>query len=193
MRIILLILALAVASGVEAFNVPDKSTVLKGYYERSAELKLQNTFADNLEGVWYYPEEDMTLVIERLAGERNSKSVVYQIVVCECEDLTVDIGSIAGYLETTAVPEEFKLWLYSGFDGDLLAYPIECLATMTGDNQTLKIAKPKIRASVSVNIMRFFPSIFGGGIRIYPHIDNPKATPGFIRWNDKTKKKPIYF
>ena len=193
MRIVLLILALVVSLCVKAFNVPEKSTVLKGYYERSAELKLKNTFADNLEGIWYYPEEDMTLAIERVDSERSDKSVVYQIVVCECEDLSVDIGSVAGYLETTAMPDEFKLWLYSGFDGDILAYPIECLATMTADNQSLKIDKPKIRASVSVNIMRFFPSIFGGGIRIYPHVDNPKAKPGFIRWNDNTKMKPIYF
>ena len=99
------------------------------------------------------------------------------------------MGSIAGYIEKTAALDEMNVWLYSAFDGENLVNPIKCLSTVDKSLKCILLDKPKVKLQVSVNLLRFLPSVFRG-IRVYPHIDNPEAKAGFRKIEDK---EPIFF
>lgn len=189
MNKMLIIMLYLLPASLLAMDIPEVSTVLPGYYEQSAKEKYLSNGGSGLEGLWYYPDENMTCAIERIENIKNSHKETYRIVVVESEDCSVDLGSIAGYIEKTAALDEMNVWLYSAFNGENLVNPIKCLATVDKSLKCILLDKPKVKLQVSVNLLRFLPSVFRG-IRVYPHIDNPEAKAGFRKIEDK---EPIFF
>lgn len=191
------IAAIAVASIVIfsgfAFDAPKKSEVLGGYHEDSVRIRLKQSASDMLEGLWYYPDEHLSFVIERLPTYKEGKNVVYRLVVVDADDCAVDCGAVMGYMEKTAAKNQFKLWLYSGLVDDVPVYPVECVATVDDGFSTVLIDRPDVKMRFSVNLARFLPSIFGG-VRIYPKVDKPSAKPGFRRLDsEEPDLMPVYF
>ena len=192
MRSVLLKVFVMVASVAAAFEVPEESAVLAGYDEATVKARFEGSVPATLEGLWYYPDERLTLVVERIEPERGSRAEVYRLVVVDSEDTAINPGTVAGYAERAAQPDQLRLRLYSAVVGDRLTMPIECLATVDDECNSIKVEKPKLQVRWSVNLARFLPSIFDG-IRIYPHVDSPKAAAGFIRLRELNAKNPIYF
>ena len=192
MRSVLLKVFVMVASVAAAFEVPEESAVLAGYDEATVKARFDGTITSTLEGLWYYPDERLTLVVERLEPERGSRAEVYRWVVVDSEDTAINPGTVAGYAAQAAQPDQLRLRLYSAVVEDRLTMPIECLATVDDECNSIKVEKPKLQVRWSVNLARFLPSIFDG-IRIYPHVDSPKAAAGFIRLRELNAKNPIYF
>ena len=192
MRGVLLMVLVMVASVAAAFEVPEESAVLAGYDEATVKARFDGKVPATLEGLWYYPDERLTLVVERLEPERGSRAEVYRLVVVDSEDSAINPGTVAGYAERAAQPDQLRLRLYSAVVEERLTMPIECLATVDDECNSIKVEKPKLQVRWSVNLARFLPSIFDG-IRIYPHVDSPKAAAGFIRLRELNAKNPIYF
>ena len=192
MRSVLLKVFVMVASVAAAFEVPEESAVLAGYDEATVKARFEGSVPATLEGLWYYPDERLTLVVERIEPERGSRAEVYRLVVVDSEDTAINPGTVAGYAERAAQPDQLRLRLYSAVVGDRLTMPIECLATVDDECNSIKVEQPKLQVRWSVNLARFLPSIFDG-IRIYPHVDSPKAAAGFIRLRELNAKNPIYF
>lgn len=192
MRGVLLIVFAFVATIAAAFDVPEESSVLAGYDEATVKARFTGTITSTLEGLWYYPDERLTLVVERIEPERGSRAEVYRLVVVDSEDSAINPGTVAGYAERAAQPDQLRLRLYSAVVEERLTMPMECLATVDDECNSIKVEKPKLQIRWSVNLARFLPSIFDG-IRIYPHIDSPKAAAGFVRLRHLNAKNPIYF
>lgn len=163
---------------------PDIAVVAQGYDMETARARLDSLPLQPIEGLWSYVDERMTFVIEQ---DRGSSSALdnalgampaYRIVMVECDDMSVLPGTVVGYAEPTAVPEKWKLWLYTQRSNLTLAAPMECVATLGGSNNTLTFEKPNWHVKLRVNFARFLPSLFRG-VSIMPEINKENAPSGF--------------
>ncbi len=153
-----------------AVEVPDTAVTVTGYANRSeVEARLQSRVGDDLEGLWRYPEEGLVIAIEKTSGSD------YRMVVVESDNECVDRGTVMGYLSATAKASKLRMWLYSAIDSDRLTMPEKCIAEFS--NGTILIKHKVLKAQLSVNLIRFLPTVFSG-IRVYPHIERPTAEPG---------------
>ena len=139
--------------------VPKKSVILDGLDVDSMRTLLDETDMQPLEGIWYYPNEEMTLGIERYRGEHN---IGYRIILLESPDITLVPGTVIGYIANSAVDNKFQLWLYSERSRTTLKKPLECVATLNAKATTLTFDPPHWKVKVRVNVARFLPTLFNG-------------------------------
>lgn len=156
-------------------GVPSKSVILDGLDLDSMRVRLDETDMQPLEGIWYYPNEEMTLGIERYRGEHN---IGYRIILLESPDINVIPGTVIGYIAASAVDNKYQLWLYSQRDRITLIKPLECVATLNKTATSLTFDPPHWKVKVRVNIARFLPSLFQG-VSIIPEKSGEKLPVGF--------------
>ena len=147
--------------------VPKKSVILDGLDVDSMRTLLDETDMQPLEGIWYYPNEEMTLGIERYRGEHN---IGYRIILLESPDITLVPGTVIGYIANSAVDNKFQLWLYSERSRTTLKKPLECVATLNAKATTLTFDPPHWKVKVRVNVARFLPTLFNGLSVIPEHV-----------------------
>ena len=156
-------------------GVPSKSVILDGLDLDSMRVRLDETDMQPLEGIWYYPNEEMTLGIERYRGKHN---IGYRIILLESPDINVIPGTVIGYIAASAVDNKYQLWLYSQRDRLTLIKPLECVATLNQSATSLTFDPPHWKVKVRVNIARFLPSLFQG-VSIIPEKSSEKLPVGF--------------
>ncbi len=156
-------------------GVPSKSVILDGLDLDSMRVRLDETDMQPLEGIWYYPNEEMTLGIERYRGKHN---IGYRIILLESPDINVIPGTVIGYIAASAVDNKYQLWLYSQRDRITLIKPLECVATLNQSATSLTFDPPHWKVKVRVNIARFLPSLFQG-VSIIPEKSSEKLPVGF--------------
>ncbi|MBQ3363276.1 MAG: hypothetical protein IJG42_04955 [Muribaculaceae bacterium] len=156
-------------------GVPSKSVILDGLDLDSMRVRLDESDMQPLEGIWYYPNEEMTLGIERYRGEHN---IGYRIILLESPDINVIPGTVIGYIAASAVDNKYQLWLYSQRDRITLIKPLECVATLNQSATSLTFDPPHWKVKVRVNIARFLPSLFQG-VSIIPEKSGEKLPVGF--------------
>ena len=156
-------------------GVPKKSVILPGLDIDSMRVRLDETDMQPLEGIWYYPNEEMTLGIERYRGEHN---IGYRIILLDSPDINVMPGTVIGYIAASAVDNKYQLWLYSQRDKVTLIKPLECVATLNATSTTLTFDPPHWKFKVRVNIARFLPTLFNG-VSIVPEKVSERLPVGF--------------
>ena len=155
--------------------VTKKSVVIDGLDVDSMRVRLDETDMQPLEGIWYYPNEEMTLGIERYHGKHN---IGYRIILLDSPDINVMPGTVIGYIASSAVDSKYQLWLYSQRDKVTLLKPLECVATLNARATTLTFDPPHWKVKVRVNIARFLPSLFNG-VSIIPEKVGERLPVGF--------------
>lgn len=166
------------AYGKEDNNgVPFKCEVLSGYEIEQVKSRCDATNLQPIEGVWYYPEEKMSVVIERCENPLGNKSLYYRIVLVEANDMSLLPGTVIGYCLQATNWEEYKMWIYSEQKLSLLENPRECMGTLK-DNNILLVKRGGINVRVRVNFSRFLPSLFKG-ISIVPTKKDVDVSEGF--------------
>lgn len=176
---------------------PAEAIVLPGYSEEMARDRLSASPMQPLEGIWEYPEEMMTLVIEQFSSPQFSRKLKYRIVLLSADDMSLLPGTVIGYIAESADNEKFELWLYSEHDGKLLTGASKCVATLDADESTLTFVRSEIKLRVRFNVMRFLPKIFRfitlspykegeelpvGFRKVFPSYDNNGSRPGEVRY-----------
>ena len=156
-------------------GVSKKSVVLDGLDVDSMRTRLDETDMQPLEGIWYYPNEEMTLGIERYRGPHN---IGYRIILLDSPDINNVPGTVIGYIATSAVDDKYQLWLYSQRDRLTLIKPLECVATLNKTATTLTFDPPHWKIKVRVNVARFLPTLFNG-ISIIPERVEERLPIGF--------------
>ena len=167
----LLLPLMAAATG----GIPKKSVILPGIDIDSMRVRLDESDLQPLEGIWYYPNEEMTLGIERYRGEHN---IGYRIILLDSPDINVMPGTVIGYIAASAVDSKFQLWLYSQRDRVTLIKPLQCVATLNAQATTLTFDPPHWKVKVRVNIARFLPTLFNG-VSIVPDKVSERLPVGF--------------
>ena len=170
--LLMFLLPLAVLAGS---GVPKKSVVLTGLDTDSMRVRLDESDMQPLEGIWYYPNEEMTLGIERYKGQHN---IGYRIILLESHDINLMPGTVIGYIASSAVDNKYQLWIYSQRDRVTLVKPLECVATLNAKATTLTFDPPHWKVKVRVNIARFLPTLFNG-VSIVPEKVGENLPVGF--------------
>lgn len=140
--------------------VPERSEFFPGLDEDSMRVRLSNADLQPMEGIWYYPNEEMTLGIERI--ETNSHDERYRIILLGSTDAHLLPGTVIGYLQASAVSNKWQLWLYTERDHLTLYKPMSTVATLNAASTEITFDRPHWKVKVRVNFARFLPSIFRG-------------------------------
>ena len=156
LSLLMVLLPLVMSAGSD---VPPCSVILDGLDIDSMRTRLDETDMQPLEGIWYYPNEEMTLGIERYKGQHN---IGYRIIMLDSPDINVVPGTVIGYIAATARDNKYQLWLYSQRDQLTLVKPLECVATLNSTATTFTFDPPHWKVKVRVNFARFLPSLFNG-------------------------------
>lgn len=179
----LLILSFGTVFKLSAFNPP-------GDYLEAREL-CDKADLRPIEGLWTYPEDDVTVLIFR----NDNKKGIYDIFVVESADCSLKAGMKLGELHTSADPDKFNIKLFTTIKKGILSAPQEAVATYSESKESLTVRKNnsfKIRihptrllpsfwrlASVSIGAKQTAPE---GMIKIYPSYDG----------NGSTRRAPRY-
>ena len=158
-------------------DLPEQSVVVPGFDERVARERLLESDMQPLEGIWYYPNEEMTIAIERWQPEPSHK-IGYRLLLVASDDLELLPGTVIGYIEESAVEGKYHMWLYGERNKVTLCGPLECVATLNNDATSLTFDPPHWDVKVRVNFARFLPSLFRG-ISVVPHVEKEKLPVGF--------------
>lgn len=158
-------------------ELPEQSVVVPGYSEQMARERLLESDLQPLEGIWYYPAEDMTLTIERWQAEPSHK-IGYRLLLIASDDLELIPGTVIGYIEESAIDNKFHMWLYSERNKVTLCGPLECVATLNKEGTSLTFDPPHWEVKVRVNFARFLPTLFRG-MSLIPDIEKEKLPIGF--------------
>ena len=161
---------------VASAAVPEHSEFFPGLDEDSMRVRLANADLQPMEGIWYYPNEEMTLGIERI--ETNSHDERYRIILLGSTDAHLLPGTVIGYLQASAVSNKWQLWLYTERDRLILYRPMSTVATLNTAATEITFDKPHWKVKVRVNFARFLPSIFRG-VSIIPEKVEEELPIGF--------------
>lgn len=118
---------------------------------------------DNVEGIWLYPDDKVTVLIlndENSTG--NNRLETYSIRVVDTSDARLHPGDEIGKLYATADENVFKIELSTESKNDLLLKPKSCLANLSKNSDTFIIKRQKspIKGSIRLNFNRLLPGFW---------------------------------
>ena len=160
-----------------AATLPDEAVVLPGIDADSMRTRLSETDLQPLEGLWYYPTEQMTLAIEKQSGTTDAIAT-YRLIMVESPDAHLLPGTVIGCAQPSVVDGKYSLTLYTERDRTTLLHPMECVATLNADASTLTFDPPKWKVKVRLNLARFLPQIFRS-VSIVPEKEKEPMPQGF--------------
>ena len=167
--------ALLLSLNMTAADIPEQSVVLPGIDTELMKQRFAESDMQPMEGIWYYPDEEMTLAIEKWKGPHN---IGYRLILLESTDLELLPGTVVGFIEESAVDNKFRLWLYTERSKITLASPAQCVATLNSDATSLTFDPPHWKVKVRVNFARIFSTIFRG-VSVIPEKVEEKLPVGF--------------
>lgn len=142
-----------------------------------------------VEGLWSYPQDDVTVLIYR-----SDAAGVYDITVVDAADCSLSPGMRLGELRESSDPAKYTLQLYTKVKKGLLSVPVKALAEYSDAKQSMTVKKStmKIRfnptrllpyfwrmVTVTMNTREGAPE---GMIKVYPSYDG----------NGSSKREPRY-
>lgn len=177
--VMMLIMASSVAIAADrGAKIPFRSEVLAGYEEDEVKSRCDALDLQPIEGIWYYPDEKMTVVIERCSDAVTSMIADYRIVLVSAADMSLLPGTVIGYCVQSGVHKKFRMWLYCEQDYDILENPQMCVATFNEDSGELLVERSEVKVKVRINFSRFLPRLFRG-ISIVPTKKEVEVPEGF--------------
>lgn len=167
------------ASGYYTDCVPDSAALLPDRSVRNQLAMMRTAHLDAIEGIWSYPDEMMTVAVERFHSPDFASRIAYRIVMLESEDFNLLPGTVIGYIAPSADACKYELWLYSERHGAMLYTPVQFVATLKDEMLTFR-RRTSVNVKVRVNFARFLPSLFRG-VSVTPQIEREELPVGFRR------------
>lgn len=143
-----------------------------------------------VEGLWTYPEDDVTVLIYR-----GDKKGLYEIYVVEAADCSLSPGMKLGELHSSADPDKFTMKLFTSIKKGLLTSPCEAVATFSDTKESLTVKKTS-SLNLKFNPNRLLPYFWRivsisvkskegapeGMVKVYPSYDG----------NGSSRREPRY-
>lgn len=143
-----------------------------------------------IEGLWTYPDDDVTVLIMRSEFSKG----VYDIFVVESADCSLSPGMKLGELKASADPDKFTISLFTIVKKGTLSKPSQATATFSENKESLTFKKSSVQFKfnpnrllpyfwrmISVNVKTREPAP-EGMIKVYPSYDG----------NMSSKRQPRY-
>lgn len=137
-----------------------------------------------IEGLWTYPEDDVTVLIFR----SEDKKGLYDIFVVEAASCSLKAGMKLGELHSSADPDKYTLRLFTSIKNGILTSPWDATATFSESKESITVKRNSVKfkfnpnrllpyfwrlASVSIKSVEPAPE---GMIKIYPSYDGNNST-----------------
>ncbi len=148
-----------------------------------------------IEGIWIYPEDNVTVLVRRLSDTDRIAYRTYDICVVDTPDCSMTPGESIGFLEGTADAKAFRLRLFTKRKKGKLSGLLDCAARLS-DDENLRVESPKFKFRLgSLSILPKFWRIVRvsidnpasklpvGMVRIYPSYDgngSSRSTPRYL-------------
>lgn len=188
--IVMVIVALATSfDAMASDNYPFRGEVLRGYDEDLVKAKCDDTDLQPIEGMWYYPDEEMTVVVERC--DETLKD--YRIVLVSADDLSLLPGTVIGYCKPTVDNHKFKMWIYGEQQMGILENLQLCLGELSEDAQTIVIKRSEADLRIRVNFTRFLPKLLRGLSVSSSGIKEVEVPEGFVKVYPAAKGKRVRY
>lgn len=138
-----------------------------------------------VEGLWTYPEDDVTVLIFR----NNQHKGIYDIFVVEAADCSLSAGMKLGELHESVDPDKFTLKLFTAVKKGMLSAPLQAIATYSETKESLTVKKSS-PIGIRLNPTRLLPGFWKivslslkskdsapeGMLKIYPSYDGNGST-----------------
>lgn len=190
-KCIAVVLAIVVSS-VDAMadkKYPFRGEVLNGYEENAVRARCDSMDLQPIEGLWYYPEEEMTVMIERCEGAKLPEAQDYRIVLVDSEDVSLLPGTVIGYCKPTAEVRKYKVWIYGEQKLSILENLQACLGELSEDASLMLIKRNEVKMRVRMNFTRFLPTLLNGLSVTATNSNDVKFPDGFRKIYPKVKTK----
>lgn len=186
MRILSILITLIVCTG----TVHAAKPIHGGYYDRdSVEARLRGMPLHIIEGIWQFPSNGATVVIERRQhdGPMTDEVVAYSMILLKSPMRSLYPGTEMGTLKPTSKRGVYSAVLYTDTDGGRrLLKPKNFTLTLNDDGH---LGFHRHGSSIKVNIWRMLPYISRLGIRV--NNDKPRDVNGCVRVFPMSKDGPI--
>lgn len=142
---------------------------------------------EDVEGVWLYPDDKVTVMILRNNNEDlNHGYATYNISVVETSDAQLHPGDVIGKLTATPEDKTFKIELATEKKSDNLFKSRTCIAKLSsdGDSFTFKKQKAPFKGRFNFNFSRLLPGfwkVVSTGFSPVPGTPNLQPAVGMIK------------
>lgn len=177
--LLILLMVLVALTGTARETLPAQSVIMPGIDEATMREHFSHTDLQPLEGIYYYPTEQMTIAIER-DSHTSGPGQRYVLILLASDDLELLPGTVIGCMEPSADKHKLRLWLYSERSHLTLLQPMECVATVSDDGTSVTFDPPHWEVRTRINLGTFLPSIFKR-MSIYPQKSEDKLPQGFMK------------
>ncbi|MCH5231012.1 MAG: hypothetical protein J1F43_04375 [Muribaculaceae bacterium] len=158
---------------------------------------------ENVEGLWVYPDDKVTVMILNDGTQQSGLLPSYSISVVETADAKLHPGEVIGKLYATADEKVYKIELSTERKNDLLLKPKSCMATLSkeGDSFLIKRQKLPFKGRLNLNLSRLLPGFWKmvstgisssgnsaqislpvGMVKIYPSYDGNGSSRRKVRY-----------
>lgn len=158
---------------------------------------------DNVEGVWLYPDDKVSVLIIADDTPDPNTLPVYSISVVETSDARLHPGDVIGKLYATPQAGTFRIELSTERRNEVLLKPKSCLATLAkdGDSFIIKKQNPPFKGRLNLNFNRLLPGFWKivslgisgnnnrgnidppvGMVKIFPSYDGNESSRRKIRY-----------
>lgn len=140
-----------------------------------------------LEGIWIYPDDNVTVLILADESVKPSSGLdSYIISVIESSDCRLTPGETIGTLSATPQKEIYKIELFTEKNNEFLLKPKSCLASLSKNSDVLilKKSKSKLKGRLNFNFNRLLPGfwkIVSTGISINGSDNSAEAPIGMVK------------
>lgn len=141
------------------------------------------------EGIWLYPDDQVSVLISRSAPEGPNSLERYDITVVDSSDAGISPGAVIGRLESTPDSRSYRMTLFTDRKAGRLCAPKECLATLDKEGDVFLVKSKRVR--IRINPFSVLPRFWRvarvstddplqklpvGMIRLYPSYDGNGST-----------------
>ena len=159
---------------------------------------------DNVEGIWLYPDDNLTVLLRRLPEKAFATLPEYSVMVVRTPDCRIAPGEIIGSLKGSAEDSKFILTLNTEKRRGFFSKPHECMATLSknGDSMILSRDKSKFRLRINLNpnslLPKLWKSLLRFGVSVGSGNDAKRPSPGMIKLypsydgNGSSRLRPRY-
>lgn len=150
---------------------------------------------DPIEGVWDYPDDNVSVLIRKAPISPNIYSKRYYITVVHTPDCSLSPGETIGWLDASTEANTFRLSIFTRRSKESLTAPLGCVARLSSDCESVSVSEPS--AKIKLNLFTVLPR-FWRLLRI--SVDNPannipsgmiRAYPSYDR-NGSSRLSPRY-
>ncbi|MDE6792328.1 MAG: hypothetical protein K2J48_04525 [Muribaculaceae bacterium] len=142
---------------------------------------------DNVEGIWYFPDDNVTVLIRRIPESGNPALPAYQIMAIESTDCRIIPGSVIGTMKSSAESTKYVISFNHENKKGGLGKSKECMATLSKEHDSMILTRDKSKFNLRINLNpnsllpTLWRSLVRFGISVGTGNDPKRPAPGMIK------------